>query len=472
MLRRGIASALLAWASLAAGCRVTDDYVEPELALGADFSGPHATRSGPRSSEEVEWWQEFQDPILTRLILGGGDNLDFQIARARLQEARAIYDRTRGGIGPQLNANAGYAWRESSTNLGMGPFADSNPTELYQAGFDASWELDLFGRNARAIEAARAGVDAAYLGTLDAEVTIVAEIGRSYVELRAAQQAIDLTRANLEAQEETLELVRVRARAELASDLDVARAEGQAATTRALLPQLEMRQSEALHRLAVLQGNSPSDRDGALATRAAIPKAPILIHTGTPADLIRRRPDVRRAERELARAAALSAQATAELFPSISLTAAIGLQANTFAKLLDGDSTTFSVGPSLTAPIFHSGALRANVRAQGARQQQAMDAYELAALNALREVEDALVGVDRERVRMNSLGAAVVAGQRALELARLLNREGLADFFDVLDAQRTVLAAQLALSESEARHCTAAIALYKASGVGWRKWGP
>jgi NodT family efflux transporter outer membrane factor (OMF) lipoprotein len=298
---------------------------------------------------------------------------------------------------------------------------------------------------------------------------LTAEIALNYVELCAARTELALTRANLAVQKDTLDIVHARASSELATDFDVARAESQVATTRALLPELEVRASEALHRIGVLVGKEPNALARELAGAAAIPTAPVVGAVGVPSDLLRRRADVRRAERELAQAAALTAQATAELFPRLSLSAALGVQSSSLSRIFDGDSGTFSVGPSLTAPIFASGALRANVRAQGAREEQALALYEQAALVALLEVEDALVAQDRERVRLASLQEAHAAARRALEISRALNSEGLVDFFEVLDAQRAALVTETAVAQSEAALCADTIALYKALGGGWQE---
>ena len=468
MKRQGMLwSPLLLAASSA--CRVTPDYERPALSLPERFvEAESGTPPAPPPPQLDRWWTLLGDPLLSDLVeRARAQNLDLRRARERVLEARAAHDRVRGTSGPRIDAQAGASWLESSTNLGNSRFGDPDPTQFHQAGFDASWELDLFGRNARAVEAAGAGAEAAEEDARAVQVSLCAEVARQYVELRAAQEAAALTRANLEAQLSTVELVGVRARAQMASDLDLARAEAQAASTRALLPQLEARASAARHGLAVLLGLAPGALNVELASAAEVPEAPVMDAAGVPADLLLRRPDLRGAERELAGAAALSSEARAELFPRISLGAALGLQANRVGDLLDGDSKTFSVGPGLFAPLFQSGALRANVRAQDARAAQARLRYEQAVLNALREVEDALVAADRERARQASLAEALAASRRALGLAQDMQRTGLADFFDVLEAQRTALTAETALAESRGRLCTNTLLLYKALGGGW-----
>jgi len=461
---RGLPLALIA---LAFGCKAGEDYVSPQLELPAAF-GASSTLASGAEQPPTRWWAQLEDPLLAQLIeRAAAANLDLRVAHGRVLEARALLDHARGAAGPQLAAGAGYAWGESSTNVAGGAFADSGPTELFQAGFDAFWEIDVFGRNARAIEAAHAGAQAAEEARRDVLVSLCAEVALNYVELRSAQREQALTQANLEAQEDTLGLVRVRARAQLSSEFDVARAEGQAATTRALMPQFEVRISQAIHRIGVLLGVEPNALAGELSVPGPIPASPAVAATGVPAQLLRRRADVRRAERELAQAAALTAQATAELFPRLSLSAALGLEADSLGKLFEDGSGSFVVSPNLSAPLFNSGRLRASVRVQGARQEQALALYEQSALLALREVEDALVAQDRERTRLAALREAFAAAGTALELSREMNREGLADFFEVLAAQRDALGAESAVARSEAELCAGTIAVYKALGGGW-----
>ena len=457
----------LALLALACGCKAGEDYVNPQLELPAAF-GAASTLANGAEQPPTRWWTQLEDPLLDSLIeRASAANLDLRVAHSRVVEARALLDQTRGVAGPQVAAGAGYTWGETSTNVANGAFADSGPTELFRAGFDAFWELDVFGRNARAIEAAHAGAQAAEEARRDVLVSLCAEVAFNYVELRAAQREESLTRANLAAQEDTLGLVRARARAQMSSDFDVARAEGQAATTRALMPQFEVRASQAIHRIGVLLGVEPNALAPELSTPAPIPASPPVAATGIPSDLLRRRADMRRAERELAQAAALTAQATAELFPRLSLSAALGLEADSLGKLFEDGSGTFVVSPNLSAPLFNSGALRAAVRVQGARQEQALALYEQSALVALREVEDALVAQDRERTRLEALREAFAAADTALELSREMNREGLADFFEVLAAQRDALNAESAVARSEAELCAGTIAVYKALGGGW-----
>lgn len=250
----------------------------------------------------------------------------------------------------------------------------------------------------------------------------------------------------------------------MSPELDVARSLAQVETTAAAIPAFESAASSAVHRLSVLLGALPGELVGELATAAPIPLAPQDIGVGLPLEVVRRRPDVRRAERELARETALTAQATAELYPRLTLSASLGQEARQMSDLFDASTNAWSVGGGLLAPLFQGGTLRANLRAQESRQAQAALAWKGTVLNALREVEDALVGIAREREREARLASAVAASQRALALSRDLNTQGLVDFFDVLDVQRAVLVSESELVVSRAALTASTVALYKALG--------
>lgn len=459
---------LLLFALLA--CRVGGEYQRPQLELPANFGATidGAPETAQAQEPAAQWWALLGDEKLSSLIERARvSNFDLALAQARVLEARALLDRVRGDAGPAVSAGAGYSWRESSTNTSGSSFASKGPTNLFLAGFDAIWELDLFGRNARGIEAAEANAQAAMEAGRDVLVTLFAEVARNYVELRATQRELELTRSNLATQQDTLDLVGVRARAGMATDFDVARAQTQVANTRSFIPQLEAREAQASFRIAVLLGQEPHAVERELSSVQPIPLAPPVTALGVPSSLLRRRADVRQAERELAQAAALSAQASAALFPQVSISASLGVAADTFSGLFDDGSSVVAISPSLSAPIFNSGALRAQVRAQGALQAQALARYQQAALVALREVEEGLVATDRERVRLESLREALASSRRALDLARELNSRGLVDFFEVLAAQGAAFAAESNVAQSEGLVCTNSIALYKALGGGW-----
>ncbi len=430
------------------------------------------TADAQRSAQDPpqEWWKAFGDPELESLVdRAVAQNLDVAFAIARVAEARAIRDISAGALYPQIDATAG----ASRTKFSDHALTAVGTQNLYSAGFDASWELDLFGANRAGVAAADAFVQAAEENRRDALVTLLGDVARNYVELRGAQRQVLLLGENAEAERGTLELTRSRFQAGLATDLDVARAETLVANTEALIPPLQANAAASIHRLSVLLGASP----GALSAELVDPKpVPVAqgavadLASGVPADLLRRRPDIRRAERELAEAAALTDQATANLYPKITLSATLGLASTQTSNLFDAGSQTASIGASLFAPIFHGGALRAAVHVQDAREHQAIDRYRLTVLNAFSEVEDALVNVARERERRQTLITAVSSSRRALDLANDLHLRGLIDFFEVLDAQRTNVLAEVQLASSETALTSDTVALYKALGGGWESW--
>lgn len=450
--------------TLLGACRVGPEHAVPDMTLPASWS--EASISGP-GSPETRWWSAFHDAELDTLVERAiAKNLDLEIARERVREARAVRAATTGQWEPQLDASGGYSRGRASKNTPQGRGTDG-ASDNFSAGFDASWEIDLFGRRDRAVEAADANVDAAIEGRRDALVTLLGDVARNYVELRGVQRQIALTKSNLATQTDTADLTRVRFNAGLSTDLDVARAEAQAATTRSAIPMLEAQARANIHALGVLLGDAPAALAKELEVVVALPEPPATIATGLPSELLRRRPDIRRAERELARATALTGAATADLFPRLSLGASIGQQAQRFSDMFDASSTAWSVGGSLFAPLLNGGTLRANVDAADARQRQAVLAYQKTVLQSLAEVENALSAVARERERLESLRAAVEADRRAIALSDDLYKRGLASFFEVLDAQRALFQTESTLATSATQLAAQTVALYKSLGGGW-----
>lgn len=450
-------------------CRVAPEYETPEVEVPPAWS---AESSAAASAEPPElWWQEFQDLQLDSLIARAVEaNLDLALARARVREARASRDLTAGARQPEVNARASAFRHQDSANTSQGAVTGTNPRDLYDVGFDAAWELDLFGSIRHSVEAAEAGVQVAEEDRRDALVSLLGEVAREYVELRGSQRQSAILRANVDAQRQTLELTRARFEAGLSTELDVARSQALLANTQALIPSLEAASSGGIHRLSVLLGAAPETLYSELAPRSPVPQVGDALTdfaAGLPSDLLRRRPDVRRAERELAQAAALTAEATANLYPKLTLGASLGLQSIHAGDLFEGDSRNWSVGGSLFAPIFAGDRLRAAVRVQDARQEQALVRYQQTILAALQEVETSLVTVARERERRASLATALDASRRALELANDLHLRGLADFFEVLDATRSNLLAESEVARSDTALASDTVALYKSLGGGW-----
>jgi len=337
----------------------------------------------------------------------------------------------------------------------------------YKAGFDASWEIDVFGGGRRRIEAATADVDAWMENRRAVLVTLLGDVGRNYVALRGNQFLLAVLRQNVATARGTVEITQARLAAGVATTLDLTRAEALLASAESALPQVEAEIKQTLHRLSVLVGHPPEALTPELAVEAPIPSAPGRVIVGLPSDLLLRRPDVRQAERRLAAATATIGSATAQLYPRFSLTGAFGLDSLGSADFLTWQSRVWSLGPSIRWPIFAGGRLRAQIAVEDARKEQALAAYEKAVLVALEDVENALVSYLREGDRRGKLEAAVAADRKAVELADDLYRKGLTSFIEVLDAQRALYLAQAELARSQAQVTLNLVALYKALGGGW-----
>ncbi len=475
-----IAAALLALT----GCTVGPDYKTPDTQIA-----PAWTEIGPAAKPAVElppgltppvtsaatanpiklaeWWTTFKDPALDSLIdRAVKSNLDLRKAQARVREARAQLGVTSADLLPTVDANGSYKRSRTSKNTSpFGPLGEEH--DLYHAGFDASWEIDVFGGQRRSIEASDADLAASIEDRRDVLVSLLAEVARNYVTLRAAQREVVIARENLQTQRETLDLTRTRLDAGIATDLDVARSEAQVQATASTIPSLESTARQSMHALGVLLGQEPGSLTAELTRESPIPAAPPEVPMGLPSELLRRRPDLRRAERQLAAATARIGVATADLFPKFSLTGSLGLESATFKKIGNFESRFWSIGPSVSWTILDFGRIRNNIDVQGAREQQALANYDQQVLTSLREVEDALVRFSQEQSRRQSLAGAVSSNQRALKLADQLYKQGQTDFLSVLDVQRNLFIAQDALVQSDRAVSVELISLYKALGGGW-----
>jgi outer membrane protein, multidrug efflux system len=407
-------------------------------------------------------------------------NLDLKVADARLREARALRRVAAGGLFPELDAAASYARTERSDSSGDSPqvpgevvggrsVRSQGSSDFFRASLDALWEIDLFGGIRRGVEAADADAEAAEEERRGVLVRLIGDVAATYVELRGLQAEIATTRRNLETQRETQSLTEARTGAGLASDLDLERAKALVESTAADLPVLEASLRAAVLRLGVLLGGEPAALVSELAAESAIPSAPESVALGVPVDLLRRRPDVRAAERELAAATARIGAAEADLYPRLTLTGTVGFRSEDAADLFTADAFSSSFGPSLQWPIFQAGRLVAAVDVQEARQEQALARYELAVRRALEEVESAYARHAQQRERGRRLGRSVEASRSAADLARRLHASGLVDFLEVLDAERTLFAAERQLARSAATASADLVALYVALGGGWTR---
>jgi multidrug efflux system outer membrane protein len=468
----------LALIFLAAGCAVGPNYERPDLPILAGWKEAQQNGVDVRSAELARWWSVFNDPLLDSLVERAvRSNLDLRLAEARIREARASRTVTASGAWPTLDVSGSYTRNRASENAigsptqgaviaptGGGANLDQN---LYRSGFDANWEIDVFGGVRRSVEAADATIDATVEDRRDVLVTLLGEVATNYIDLRGFQQRLAVARANLKTQQETLELTRVRFQAGLASDLDVAQQEAQASATAAQIPTLESSLKQAVYALDVLLGLQPGVLWDEVAREAEIPGLPPEVLVGLPSDLLRRRPDIRRAERQLAAATAQVGAATADLFPKFFLTGAAGLQSVSASDWINGGSRFWSIGPRITWPVFEAGRIRANIEIRNAQQEQALTQYEKLILNAFRDVETALVNYANEQARYRSLTESVAASRRAVAMANELYVRGLNDFLNVLDTQRSLYLAESELAQSQAAMATNLVALYKALGGGW-----
>jgi NodT family efflux transporter outer membrane factor (OMF) lipoprotein len=456
-------------AALLAGCTVGPDYHPPKTAVPPKWVSPQAGGQTNAPAPEAAWWKAFHDAELESLLRRAAQsNLDLHAAVARVREARATARVVSAAFWPSADAAASYA-RDRYSATGFPPFPPGVPldADVYQAGFDAAWELDVFGGTRRAVEAARANVAAAEFGRRDVLITVLAEVARNYVDARAYQRRLAVANANISAQAELLDLTRDRFTHGLTGELDVQQADALLASTRAQAPRFESGFRAAVYQLSLLLGRPPGALLDELTNAAPIPAAPPDVPLGLPADLVLRRPDVQRAERRLAAATALVGAATADLFPKFSLTGTVGLQSISAGDWFSGGSRFWSAGPTVQWRIFEAGRIRANIRVQNARAARALAAYEQSMLAAFTDVETALTAYAKEQTRRQSLDHAAQANQQAVALATDLYRHGLADFLRVLEAQRSLYQSQDALIQSERAVSANLIALYKALGGGW-----
>ncbi|MGH8194077.1 MAG: efflux transporter outer membrane subunit [Woeseiaceae bacterium] len=446
-------------------CAVGPEYQAPDTAA-PQFHNADSSRFA-QTAIEAAWWREFGDPVLDDLIARAlANDLDLRIAAARVREARAVFRDVSLDRLPTVIAGGAYDKRKAQ----QPGFSEQRlETETYDLGFDASWEIDLFGRVRRGVEAARADAEAAEANLHAAQVLVAAEVARNYLELRGAERRYAVAIANLNTQKETVRITRVRYELGRGTELDLASAEATLAATKATLPPLIAVRKAAEHRLAVLLAEQPGTlaiasgkNAGAIGDSLAEPLA-----VGDPALLMRRRPDIVAAERGLAAATARIGVATAELFPQLSVSGFVGFITGEASQLGEADSKAWSVTPSLSWAAFDLGSVRARLRATEAQADGALAFYEQTVLRALEETENAFVGYAQNQTRLAALVEQAVASGRAAELARIRYREGAIDFLRLLDTERTLLEAEDAVAIAETDLNTSVVAIYKALGGGW-----
>jgi NodT family efflux transporter outer membrane factor (OMF) lipoprotein len=471
---------VIAWMMAAACAAVGPDYRKTEPPMPSSFGHLKegtATVGAPSQRLFGPWWQELGDPVLDRLMdhaVKGSP--DLRIALARVNQARALAGVRTYHLLPEGGPRGSYeAYRRSDATLPGQPGETPTPRrrgDLYEIGFDASWEIDIFGGLRREIEAAEADLDASEEAMRDVLVTLQGEVARNYVELRGQQLRMEIARSELHSRETHRAISESRFQAGLATQLELSRAQGERALAESRIPLLENAILASIHRLGILLGWEPMRLVPELSQPAPIPEIPLPLRIGLPSELLRQRPDVRKAERDVAAATARIGIATADLFPRFSLTGAFGYLDDDLDTLSWRSGHFWRIGPSFRWPILNFKRVLAGIEAREAVRDERLAHYEKVVLTSLEEVETALVTLSRERQRTEALSAAVEANQLAVALADELYRAGAQSYLAVLDAETALFSAQDLLAQSRQNRVLAFVALYKALGGGWQEETP
>jgi len=450
-------------------CAIGPKFVKPETAVAPTFDKSKA--SSYSDAETIsDWWERFNDAKLNSLIDRAlANNLDLRIAASRVDEARALARAEFFSFFPTVTSDASYTNSRSSVSQSFA--GQGRNSEAYDAGFQASWELDLWGRVRRSNWAAWADAESAEALRQDTMVAISSEVARVYLDLRGVQNQLAVAQRNAQNQRETLKLTESLLQGGRGTELDTSRARAQLNSTLAAIPLLEDAISQDIHRLAVLGGLQPSALKNELIKARPMPTLPSLVRIGNPADLLRRRRDIRSAEKDLEAATHRVGVATADLFPRVTFNGRIGVQADSLSGLGSGGAGTGSFGPSITWAAFDIGRIRALIKANSARLNGSLATYERAVLTALEETENSLMSFGRQKARRDYLRQASQDSEKAAGLARERYQNGVADFLTVLDAERVLLEAQSLQAESETNTATSLVAIYKALGGGWQTNG-
>lgn len=459
-------TALFAALALAGCVSVGPDYKAPNTPA-ANVQGVDAARES-QAQFQAAWWKQFNDPVLDALIQHAAKgSLDLRIAQARLAESRALLGSAKSDQLPTLDATAAYS---RAIEQQPGFTTQRVPIDTYQAGFDASWEVDVFGGVRRSVEAARADLGASEASLHDAQVSLLAEVARNYFELRGTQQRLAIAQRNIANQADSLKLIDARAQIGTASEQDVASASAQLSAAKAELPVLDAQARSYEYRLAVLLGERPGELDVDVSPTTFKPIATVL-PMGDAGDVLSRRPDVRVAERQYAAATARIGVAKADFFPHLSLGGFFGFlsgRSNDFGGIA---SRAWSFTPSITWNGLNVERVRSNLHASEARADAAQANYQRTVLQAVEDVDNAVVNYNAEHARIEQLIAQAEQSRRAADLARIRYQEGATGYLELLDAERVQLSAEDALAQSESAIDTRAVALYKALGGGWQACG-
>jgi NodT family efflux transporter outer membrane factor (OMF) lipoprotein len=470
--------ALFTLAFLVSGCMVGPDFVKPDAQLEEAWLQQHDERIKSEPADFSEWWSVFNDPVLDNLIeIASRQNLDLLSAGLRILEARAQLGIAVGSQYPQTQQISGETTaNQLSDNAPNGAGADKFFYN-YQIGFDAAWEFDFWGRFRRGVESANASLYVSVADYDDILVSLIAEVARTYLDIRTFEQRLLVASENVRLQKESLDIAAARFQFGAESQLDVSQAKALLRQTQATIPPLEASLRQAKNALAILLGIIPTEVQDLLGPPKPIPTAPIEVAVGIPAELLRRRPDIRLAEFQAAAQSAQIGVAKADLYPSFSLVGSIGLQSSdkggvlsnnaNFSDLFTSGGITYFIGPTFQLPIFNYGRLKNNVRVQDARFQQLVVNYQNTVLRAFQDVEDATVGFLRTQEQTGFLSDSVEEYKRSVELSLIQYSEGLTTYQRVIDSQRNLARQEDAFASATGSVGTNLIALYKALGGGW-----
>jgi NodT family efflux transporter outer membrane factor (OMF) lipoprotein len=474
-LRHMSAGLFLAGLLALAGCAVGPNYQPPASQVPDQWHAPAPSVSQGDAQRLAQWWQVLRDPLLTELVRQAAvQNLDVHEALSRVREARHRRVISRAPLFPSLAANGSARRSDQGESMGSERMSEffgregGGASDQYAVGFDAGWELDFFGGARRSVEASQADLQARVEDLRAVLVSLLAEVAVNYVDLRTYQSRLAVAEGNVAAQQQTWELLTALTQAGGGDELAVAQARYNLESSRAKVSDLAVGLEAAMNRLAVLTGRPAGALHAELSAVHPLPEADLSLAVGVPADTIRQRPDIRRAERELAAQTARIGEATAELYPRFTLSGSIGLESVSTGDLFSSGSRVWSFGPAFSWPLFQAGAIRANIHVQEELQQQALIRYEAAILATLEEVENALVAYAQEQRKAQNLQAAADAARLAEKLAKVQYVTGTTGFNEVLEAQRSLLSFEDQLATSRGAVLANLVRLYKALGGGWQ----
>ena len=451
------------------GCTVGPDYVKPDMPAPDAWHAELTKGINSGQADFQDWWRVFNDPVLDDLIQRAAENnYDLQKAIAKIEESRALRASARGEYWPNIDGTGSYS-RARVSESGLVPAANPAQTNLHGLGGSAAWEIDLFGRISRSVESVDATYQASVEDYRDVLVSLYAEVATSYVDLRSIQARLKYAQDNVTLQKKTVDLTRQRFQVELVPQLDVFQAQLNLANTESTIPTLRTLETKALNRLATLIGVHPGTLNAELSKAASIPIAPRELIIGIPAEILRHRPDIRKAERQLAAQTAQIGVATAELYPSFSLNGTFVLESTEFSDVTSWGSRKYGFGPSFSWNIFDGNRVQSNIQIQEARTEQLLATYKQTVLSGLEEVENSMVSYAQELDRMEALERAVFAADKSAELVEIRYINNLSDFQNVLDMQRSLSTQQDSLADSQGAVVQNLISLYKALGGGWQR---